>query len=234
MRDFVGVIGGMGPDATVLFLDVIAQHTKASSDQEHLNIDCLQHCTVPDRTAYILDHSQPSPLPDLLEDVAVLNERGASLISMPCNTAHYFYTELQAASTVPVLNMITLAAEQVAVRHPHARRVAVLGTRGTVESGMYHRALADRGFEPVTPPEDVQQVVDNIIFAQVKGGAPLSESDYADVTSTMHEAHDCDVCLVGCTELSVPQQRFTVAVPTVDALVTLADATIERSGHTVR
>lgn len=228
MRDFVGVIGGMGPDATVLFMDVLAGRTLAGRDQEHLNVDCLQHCSIPDRTDYILDHTKPSPLPDLLEDIQLLNERGAKLIAIPCNTAHFFYKDLAAASTAPVLNMIELTAHSVREQFPGAKRVAILGTRGTVNSGLYHKALSALGLEPVTPSEPVQQEVDHIIFDQVKGNSPLSEGDYNHAVATALQ--DADVAIVGCTELSVPEQKFGSALPTVDALVTLAEATITGAG----
>lgn len=126
MANLIGVLGGMGPDATITYLSMVVENTVASTDQEHVDLDCVMHCSIPDRTAFILDRTQPSPLPDLIQDIQTLGERGATAIAIPCNTAHYFFDELQAASSVPVLNMLELAVESLRAQYPQPRRCVYL------------------------------------------------------------------------------------------------------------
>lgn len=233
MKPAVGVIGGMGPDAAILFLHRVTAKTEVSTDQDHLDIELLQHCSIPDRTAYILDHSQPSPLPPILDDIRELNRRGVRVISIPCNTAHFFYDEIAAASNVPVLNMIALTAERIAATHPAGTRVGVLGTRGTVSSGLYQQAFERVGLVAVNPTEQVQVDVDAVIFDQVKANRPLDRELYLSILRRTLAEH-ADVAVIGCTELSVPEHQFAHDFDSVDALEVLAEETILQAGAQLR
>ena len=102
----VGVIGGVGPAATVCFLDKVVRLTAADRDQDHVDLVVLQHSTIPDRTAFILGGSEEDPGPVMAEDARRLTALGVEFIAVPCNTAHFFTQEVQAASGVPVLSIV--------------------------------------------------------------------------------------------------------------------------------
>lgn len=233
MSNLIGVLGGMGPDATISYLSMVVEQTDARTDQEHVDLDCVMHCSIPDRTAYILDRTQPSPVPDLLRDIATLVERGATAIAIPCNTAHYFFDELQASSRVPILNMLDLAVESLQQGFPQARRVAVLGTRGTAESGVYRPAIEAAGLDLVNLPDAGQKLVDTVIFDRVKAGILTETELYSRMLQAGIDA-GADALILACTELSVPERQITHHFPTSDALVALARATVSAAGKTLK
>lgn len=229
----IGVVGGMGPDATILFLTMVVEMTDAATDQEHVDLDCLMHSSIPDRTAYLLGRSDANPAPLIQADLQLLAGRGATAMAIPCNTAHAFYDELQAACPVPILNMTTLAAARIRRQHPDAARVAVLATRGTVETGVYGPALEGAGLSIVTLPEEVQHLADTVIFERVKAGVPVEPSLYLDLLDRALGT-GAEVLLLACTELSVPERAITHDRPTVDAMTALAEATVLAAGKRLR
>jgi aspartate racemase len=229
----IGVVGGMGPDATILFLSMVVEMTEASSDQEHVDLDCLMHSSIPDRTAYILGRSTANPVPLIQADLALLASRGATAAAIPCNTAHYFFDELQAASPIPILNMLSLAAAAVRRSFPQASRVAVLGTRGTVQTDVYRPACEAVGLSLVPIGEEVQRLADTVIFDRVKAGLEVEADLYRSLLEAGLRA-GADVLLLACTELSVPERRIAHSLPTVDAMAALAEATVLAAGKRLR
>ncbi len=233
MANVIGVVGGMGPEATVLFLSMVIEMTDAATDQEHVDLDCLMHASIPDRTAYILGRSDVSPVPPIQADLRLLADRGVAAVAIPCNTSHYFFDELQAACPVPILNMPELAAASLRRRFPEARRVAVLGTRGTVETGVYRPACERAGLALVPIGEDVQRLSDTIIYNRVKAGVPVEERLYLDLLEAALRA-GADVVLLACTELSVAERAIAHRLPTVDAMVGRAEAPVLAAGTRLR
>ena len=229
----IGVVGGMGPDATVLFLSMVVEMTAAATDQDHVDLDCLMHCSIPDRTAYILGRSPASPVPLIQADLLILANRGATAAVMPCNTAHAFFDELQAACPIPILNMLTLAASSARREFPDARRVAVLGTRGTVQTGIYRAACEAVGLDLVPIAEPVQRLADTVIYDRVKAGVDVEPELYLELLDGGLRA-GADVLLLACTELSVPERGIAHSRPTVDATMVLAEATVRAAGKPVR
>ena len=106
MKNAVGVLGGVGPLATVYFMDMVISMTDAGSDQEHIDMLVSNHATIPDRTDYILGKSDRSPLDDMMDDAKMLEAAGCSFIVIPCNTAHYFFEDIEKAVAIPVVNII--------------------------------------------------------------------------------------------------------------------------------
>lgn len=102
----LGVLGGVGPLATIYFADLVVKMTDAKTDQEHISMVILNHGAIPDRTDYILDHSKPNPLPVMIADAKKLQAAGCDYIVIPCNTAHYFYDEIQKNVDIPIINII--------------------------------------------------------------------------------------------------------------------------------
>ena len=111
----IGILGGMGPEATAFFFDLVVRHTLASRDRDHVPIVVYNLPQTPDRTAAIL-RGGPSPVPDLVRGLAVLREAGADFAVMPCISAHYFYPTVSARSPLPLIHLIEEAAG--AVRRP--------------------------------------------------------------------------------------------------------------------
>lgn len=233
-RAEVGVIGGVGPAATVCFLDLVVRHTAAERDQDHVDLVVLQHSTIPDRTAYILGRSQENPGPVMAADARRLERLGVGFVVVPCNTAHHFTDEVAAAVGVPVLSIVDETADEVAAR-PGVARVGVLATSGTLAARVYQRALETRGLQPLVPDDADQDVVMGIIYDQVKAGRPADVVALHGVADRLR-ARGADVVVLGCTELSVVAAAHDLLADDryVDSLDVLARRTVERAGHPVR
>lgn len=230
----VGVIGGVGPAATVCFLDKVVRLTAADRDQDHVDLVVLQHSTIPDRTAFILGSSGDDPGPVMAEDARRLTALGVEFIAVPCNTAHFFTEEVQAASGVPVLSIVDETLDEVVARGG-VDTIALLATSGTLTSGVYQRAAEARGLGVVEPEPDEQARVMSVIYDQVKAGRPADVPMLTGVAEALL-ARGAQVAVLGCTELSVvADEAGLLSDPRyVDSLDVLARRTVERSGHTLR
>ena len=139
----LGVLGGVGPLATIYFADLVVKMTDAKTDQEHISMVILNHGAIPDRTDYILDHSKPNPLPVMIADAKKLQAAGCDYIVIPCNTAHYLYDEIQKNVDIPIINIIEETVKYAIKTVPGLKTLGVLATEGTIKSGSYER-VADR------------------------------------------------------------------------------------------
>ncbi len=230
MKNFFTILGGMGTLATESFVRVLNSRTPAHTDQDYLNYILVNHATVPDRTAYILDSSLASPVTALTEDLKQQSALNPHFFVLTCNTAHTFYEELQAVTPIPILHMPRIAAEKVKERFSRESkiRVALLATQGTVNSGAYGREFSDELFEVVYPNQSVQDDVMNLIYRDVKEQKFLNQALYLEILDTMIRQEQCDVVVLGCTELSLMQEvTMNADYPVVDAQSELVDKTIE-------
>ena len=132
----LGVLGGMGPLATVEFLRKLIEHTPARVDQEH--IPCITYSVpqVPCRVTAILDGG-PSPLPAMLKGINVLERAGVSAIAIPCVTAHHWFDEMTAATRLPILHIAKATIEVLATNADPGHCVGVLATRATLQAGTF-------------------------------------------------------------------------------------------------
>ncbi|HEX7063594.1 MAG TPA: amino acid racemase [Bacillales bacterium] len=233
MKEYFGIIGGLGPKATADFISTLVDRTVAERDQDHPEFLLLHHPTIPDRSAYIMDQSNPNPLPYLCRDVKTLSDSKVSFIVIPCNSAHYFYDTLKNYASVPIINMISEAVHYIKEYFPGDKSVGILGTQGTLRSNLYQDQLRKANLLPVEPPENIQKQVNRLIFQQVKQGAPIDHEAYINVLRSMY-AIGCDRIILGCTELSLIEQEVVHDFPVVDTQVVLAERTILLSGKQVK
>jgi aspartate racemase len=228
MKKTLGIIGGVGPLATMFIGEMIVRLTKASKDQEHVHTIIDNDTSIPDRTAYILDSSKENPVPVLQKDAIKLAQAGADVICIPCNTAHTFYDELVDASPVPVLHMIRETAHYA--KSIGAKRVGILATDGTIFSKVYQTAIEEQGLEPVIPNEEIQAKVMSVIYDYVKAGKDVSIAQWEEIASHM-KALNCDNVVLGCTELSIVNKELKLGNYYIDSLIVLAEAAITTCGY---
>ena len=126
----IGIIGGLGPLATVKFMELLNENLKDIT--ENVEMVVINDPTTPDRTSYILDNSKPNPVNKILEMVEKLNICDVSLITMPCNTASYFYHEIKAKTTIPFINIVEEAVKYLAEKN--IKSVGILATEGTIKT----------------------------------------------------------------------------------------------------
>lgn len=229
----VGVLGGTGPAATAYFLQRLVERTEARCDQDHVRTLAFNDTAIPDRTAFLTGQSTRSPVTALVEDGQLLAACGCELLALPCNTAHSFFDEVQAALDIPVVHMVRETVEAAA--GAGLRRLGVLATIGTVACNLYGREAAAHGLECVYPASEEQRAVSRIIYDRVKAGLPV-EAGALDALAGAFRRGGCDGVVLGCTELSLAFADIPAAagLPVVDALDVLADRVIEFSGQEVR
>ena len=227
----LGIIGGVGPLATMYYGDMIVRITDAKKDQDHINMIILNDTTIPDRTEFILDHTKTDPVPFLMKDAMQLEAMGADIITIPCNTAHTFYEDIQRAVRIPVVHMVNETVKRAA--DEGAKRVGILATSGTVQAGVFQRACEEVGLEPVLPDAVTQQFVMSVIYDQVKAGQPVDATMWKEITQAM-ESKGCDRFILGCTELSIVKKELSLDNRFIDALRVLAETSVIRCGATLR
>ena len=229
----LGILGGLGPMSTVYFYETITRHTKAARDQEHLDILISSRATTPDRTAFIKGQSQESPLEAMLEEGRRLEKAGASLIAMPCNTAHFFYEALSSALGIPVLNIVE---ETVAYLHAlGVSRVGILATDGTIQSGLFDRALETEGVPWMHPDESEQRTLMHLIYGVVKASRPMepARESWEQILDGLR-ARGADLFILGCTELPVLSGALHSKGPFLDPTEELAKEAIRFCGYQIK
>ncbi|HMM21956.1 MAG TPA: amino acid racemase [Selenomonadales bacterium] len=228
MSKTVGILGGMGPLATVDLFAKIVENTPAERDQEHLRIIIDNHPQIPPRVEAAL-YGAESPLPAMIESARLLEKAGADFIVMPCNTAHYWLKELAAAVPVPVYDMIENAAEFIAGNHPEfSGKLLLLATGATVKLDLYQKAFAKKGLLLRLPAEDEQTVIDDAI-KRVKVGE-LSANPYRDALNAMLDRYFQDgvkAIVGGCTEIPLLFPFLHDSLERFDATLLLARTVVK-------
>ena len=214
----IGILGGMGPAATVELFRRIVAYTPARCDQEHIPVMIDNTPQIPDRGPFLLGDG-PDPRPALCRSARKLERMGASFIAMPCNTAHAFLPYLRKAVHIPFLDMIAETATVIA-----EPRVGLLATETTVRTRLYHDACALYGVEVLTPFSDDQARLMEIIYA-IKGGAFGFKRELQAIAARLHE-RGAQALIVGCTELSLIVSPDDFPGPVYDALDILAQTAV--------
>lgn len=225
----LGVIGGMGPEATSYYYKNVIAHTQASCDQEHIDMILLSHATMPDRTEAIRTGNDSSLINLLCNDARTLESLGVSNIAITCNTSHYFYDQIQNAVKIPVINMIEESVKYAVRDFENVKRVGIMATDGTINSKIYHKACRKLGVIPVKPSEERQKDVMSLIYDDIKAGKTGDPKKFDRVVREFMRK-DCDVIILACTELSVYKGKHEVSPICLDAMDVLVEESILRSG----
>jgi aspartate racemase len=228
----LGILGGLGPLATVDFLEKLTRLTPAGRDQGHVPWLTVSQPGTPDRSTAILA-GEDAPREHLIRGVTFLAAQGVSLIAVPCNASHYWMPAMRAAVTVPILHIAEAAAAELRDMHGPGARVAVLGTRGTVAGGVYTEPLRAAEAHAVDLPETVQHGVDAAIEA-VKGGRLDDGIEALGGVTGGLSGHAIDVAILACTELSVIWNRLADAPSAVDSSLALARTCLRTLGYASR
>ena len=223
----LGILGGLGPMATVYFYELLTAHTKAEKDQDHIDVVISSKATTPDRTAYIIGESDEDPTSYMVTEAEKLEQYGAELLVMPCNTAHFFYDSVRRSVSVPMLNIVDVTVEKC--RELGAKKIGLLATRGTVETHVYERACRKYGLSVETPCEEDQNAVMEIIYGQIKQGKAPDLERFLAVSEKL-SSDGCEKIVLGCTELSLVKRDYVLPSCFVDSMEALAEASILACG----
>lgn len=221
----IGVIGGMGPAATVEFMSRVIRRTDAEDDSDHFRMLVDNNPKVPSRIAAIIDRTGADPLPDLQLMAAGLERAGADFLVMPCNTAHHYHRAIAEAVGIPFISIVDVAADYLALHHPGARRIGFLASPAVRETGVYDAAFDRHGLAIVYPDAEANAQLLGII-RDIKAGrvGDRQAEGFRRVAEALAGA--ADVILVACTELSLLPLSSIGDVPVLDTLDLLVDATV--------
>lgn len=200
----VGMIGGLGPAATVDLYDKIVKATPAKTDQEHIKLVVEQNPQIPDRTAALLTGGI-DPTLALYNCAKRLEDDGCDVIIIPCNTAHAFIPYMERHLKIPFINMQQAALDEIKEKFGDAARIGLMATTGTVKTGIYSNKAEEMGLPLFVPSPERQEDVMSAIYGPE--GAKAGKTDGICREELMRAAeelvreYDCNVLILGCTEL---------------------------------
>ena len=236
MKKTIGILGGMGPEATAYFFGLIIKKTKAETDQDHIPVVISSNPEIPPRTDAVLGEGA-SLLPYLLEGVRVLKEAGADFIVMPCVTAHYFYDQVMAELNVPFLHLVDETVLYALRKMPELKKAGLVASTGTLKLKLFHEAFAKEGVEIVEPGEEEQAQVMDAIFGKegIKAGFTSGKSQEI-IHHTAKELiqRGAEAVIAGCTEVPLVLKDEDIEVPLIEPLQILAEVAIVRAGYEVQ
>lgn len=202
----IGIIGGMGPLATVHLFERIVLRTKAEKDQDHIRVLVDSNTNIPDRTKAILENGE-SPVKELANSAKILESSGADFLIMPCNTAHFFIDEIKKNVNIPFLNMPEETAKYTYDKYGQDTVVGLMATDGTIKSKIYENYYAKLGIKTLVPIK-TQKVIMEFIYDVIKKGNYNAGTDL--LFECVEELKDLGASsfLLGCTELSSAQYLY--------------------------
>lgn len=169
-RPVLGILGGLGPAASCYLYQMLIDHTPAVRDQDHIDLVLSSRASTPDRTAFILGKSKEDPFTVMEQDGESLVAYGATVLAIPCNTAHYFYDRLAAALPVPVLNMPRLTVAEA--KAGGCKKLGILATDGTLQAETYQIMCREADLPWAVPSPAHQAGVMSVIYDQIKKRPP--------------------------------------------------------------
>ena len=229
----IGILGGMGPEATLECYSKIIKNTPAKTDQEHLRVIIEANPKVPDRTAAIIGQGE-SPLTILVEGCRCLERAGADFIIIPCVSAHFFLDQIQEQIKLPILSIFDAIAETIVAEHSEIKTIGLMGTTGTIRGGLLQKRLASEGIDTIVPDEEHQSKIMAAIY-DIKNSQPTrSEEEFtSDLIATAEGLISIGAqgIIAGCTEIPLALKQKHLSVPYFDALTILARRAIVKTGR---
>lgn len=220
-----GVLGGMGPDATVDFMSKVIGLTDSERDQDHVRMLVDHNPQVPDRQAAILRGGE-DPGSALAEMAARLEAAGADFLVIPCNTAYVFESAILEATRIPLISIIAESVAAVDRLAPGAKRVGVLATDGCVRAGVFQAGLEASGLTPILPDEDELEAAMKLIGA-IKGRRhdERTAAEMAELAAAL-VARGAEAVIAGCTEIPLVLDERALDVPLIASTDVLAEKTV--------
>jgi len=233
----IGVLGGMGPEATADLFRKIIKNTEAMRDQDHLRVLIDSNPKIPERTAAIVGSGE-SPLPMMIDTARNLERAGADFIVIPCVTAHYFIEGLREGIAVPVVSIIEEVTGEIDRRLPAVRQVGLMATTGTIRAGLFQDRLREKGVEVLVPPPGDQE---NLVMSAIHGESGIkagfisleNKGKILKASKALIE-RGAEGIIGGCTEVPLVIDQSDMEVPFFDSLNILALAAIRLAKGKIR
>lgn len=232
----IGVLGGMGPEAGVRFVEEIVKACGAGRDQEHPPVVLYSLPQVPDRTEAIL-HGGPDPVPAIRRGLSVLERAGADFAVLSCISAHYFWARFAPRSPLPLFSLIDetlLALQRI---RPSPRTIGLIATTGTVRSGILARPFKAAGIEVVVPSAKGQARIMAAIYGKrgIKAGVTAGPPRVILLAAARELVRaGAEAVIAGCTEVPLVLRPGDLPVPLLDPMVLGAREAVRRAGARLR
>ena len=230
----IGILGGMGPEATLDCFAKIIKNTPAKKDQDHLRVIIDSNPKVPDRPAAISGVGE-SPVPAMVQGCRYLELAGADFIIIPCVAAHFFLEEVRQQFALPILSIFDAVTETIVREHPQIRTIGLLAITATIRSDLFQNRLSADNIETLVPDARNQARVMAVVADLKKTQPARSRSQMtADLVAAADHliANGAGGIIAGCTEIPLALKQKHVSVPYFDALTILARAAILETGLT--
>lgn len=231
----IGILGGMGPEATAFLFQAIIKNTEAARDQDHLRVLVDNNPKIPERIPAILGHGE-DPLPMMIETAKNLERAGADFIVIPCVTAHYFIRELSEGVAIPVISIIEEVTEELERRLPGVERTGLIATTATIRARLFQDRLSEKDVEVIVPSaEEQEHLVMSSIYGEsgIKAGYTKGENRLRLLkASKALVIRGAQAVIGGCTEIPLVLKEGDLEVPFLDSLSILAVAAIRRAKGT--
>ncbi|HEX8423676.1 MAG TPA: amino acid racemase [Pyrinomonadaceae bacterium] len=230
----IGVLGGMGPEATNQLCALITANTPVERDQDHIPVITYNNPRIPERVAAVRRlEGALSPVPEMSRTAQVLERAGASFLLLPCNLAHYFIAEVQASVRIPVLNMIEETVNFTVENYPQCRHVGILASTPTIECGLYDRAFRRHDRQLLVPDavEQEEKVMKAIYGSEgIKCGHKTKPRNLLKDAAERLAERGAEVIIAGCTEVSLVLSAENSPFVVIDPLEIIARVAIAHAG----
>ncbi|MGD9677036.1 MAG: aspartate/glutamate racemase family protein [Vulcanibacillus sp.] len=229
MSKIIGILGGMGPLATIDLFQKIVINTPASTDQEHLQILIYNNPKVPPRTT-CLDISVDNPLIELRKSAILLENAGADFVIMPCHTAHIWYEEIKKSINIPFYSMIENTVQEIIIQNKYSnRQIFLLATETTIQNKLYQNAFGSSS-KLIIPNQEEQRVVSNLIKS-IKS-LTVDSNQYIEELNTIlfdYKKKGITAILGGCTEIPLVFPYLSNCMEKIDPTLMLALMAISKA-----
>jgi len=227
----IGILGGMGPEATILLQRKLVEAVQARDDNDHIPLLVDMNPQVPSRIAHLIEGTGIDPGPTLAAMARRLQAAGAVALAMPCNTAHYYAGAIIEAVDIPLLNMVELAADHAAKALGPGGLVGMLASPAVRYTGLFEKAFSKRGLSVIWPARD-DRMLTAIRAIKVEGPSDKARETLFDASRALLAA-GTGLQFVACSEFSIIADSVdpeAEVVDTIDLLVRAIKATAQAGG----
>ena len=226
-RNVTGILGGMGPEATILLQQRVMATVCAADDADHLPLLIDMNPQVPSRIAHLIEGTGPDPSPVMAEMAKRLEAAGATALGMPCNTAHHYAPQIQAAVDIPLLNMVELSVARAAQRVSKGAGIGILASPAVLRTGVFDPYLDRAGLHALWP-QDTDRMLVAIRDIKANGVTPDAQRILSEAADEL-AGNGAAMLFVACSEFSLLSPTLTAPVPIIDTIDVLADAIHDHS-----
>ncbi len=232
----IGILGGMGPEATAFMFNLFIKEAKTEKDQDHPKIIIFSNPEIPPRTDAIFKQGE-NPVPYLIKGISLLQNAGADIIVMPCVTAHYFIKDVMKEEDFRFISLLDEAVKWAKTHIPGIQKAGLLSSSGTIKSGIFHSAFEEKGIRLITPDENEQKIVMDAIFGKkgIKAGYKSGISRESIVRAAIALINKgAEAVIAGCTEIPLVLKSEDINVPYIEPMHITVTAALKEAGYSTR